>query len=559
MEEVSGMDYKRKHEYNEKNNKEIEIKDIHGIEIENFRLFKNQKVDLGKHITILSGRNGSMKSTLMGLISHIYRSDYRDVFGEQMQTVLKEVFKLSNINDTDTYKYHVYFEDMNQNLIKEPVNIDYRTQSKRHRIVPSGHGSGDGFFNLPSVYINLKRLYPLVDLGGPKSEGKVIYSEDEKEFISNFYEKILLVNSYKENDSYTVGSGSVKKKPIGPKNTFYDVESISSGEDNIGQIVSKLISFMRISNENKNDNIVGILGIDEFEASLHPIAQLNLFNYLLKWSKKYNVKIIISTHSLYLLKEIILQENEITRGNIVVNFISSEYKSENEYFIRKNPSYEDAMSELTLKPTEKEERMKVSVYVEDDVAKYYLLRILREKEITDKINIICDYKFSQKGGSYTSLASLANNFSAILYETRVIIVFDSDVDLSVIKHYKYVKKLPSLNENDFPLEKELVLYILSLSGDNKFFKDIGKQKEAFKQEFSEHNIPIDIEKATNTRGIRIFKNWFDSNKSESKKYITRMVRDNNDYYITFKLEFIKMVNEILLKHNLVPVKNTGQK
>lgn len=553
------MDYKRKYEYNDKNNKEIEIKDIHGIEIENFRLFKDQKVDLGKHITVLSGRNGSMKSTLMGLISHIYRSDYNDVFDRPMQTKLNEVFKLSKTNDTDTYTYHVLFEDIDNNLIKEPVKIDFREQSGRHRIVPSGHGSGDGFFNFQSIYINLKRLYPLVDLAGPKSENKVIFSEDEKEFISNFYEKILLVNSYKQNDSYTVGSGSVKKKPIGPKNTFYDVESISSGEDNIGQIVSKLISFMRISNENKKDKIIGILGIDEFEASLHPIAQLNLFNYLLAWSKKNNVKIIISTHSLYLLKEIILQENEITNGNIVVNFISSEYKSENEYFIRKNPSYEDAMSELTLKPAEKEEKMKVSVYVEDDVAKHYLLRILKEKEVTDKINIICDYKDDQKGSSYTSLASLANNFSTILYETRVIIVFDSDVDLNAIKHYKYVKKLPSLNGDNFPLEKELVLYILSMSGDDKFFKDMGKQKEVFKQEFSECNIPIDIEKAKNTRGIRNFKNWFNSNKSASKKYITRMVRDNNDYYKNFKLEFIKMANEILLKHNLVPIKNTGQK
>lgn len=557
------MTYKRKHEYNIINNKGIEFKDIHAIEIDNFRLFNNQTVELGKYITVLSGRNGSMKSTLMGLIAHIYRTEFTDVFGQLMQTKLKEVFKLSKINDTEAYNYYVLFEDIDNNLIKEPVKIDFRKSDERHRIVPSGHVSGDGFFNLSSVYLNLKRLTPLVDLkvdiDDIISEKEELYTDDEKKFISKFYEQVLLVNNFKENDTYSAGFGNIKKNPVGPKNTFYDVESISSGEDNLGQIVSKLVSFMRIEKEHKNAHLIGLLSIDEFEASLHPIAQLNLFEFLMSWSKKYKVKIILSTHSLYLLKEIILKEHAIKNGDIVVNFISSEFKSENEFFIRKNPSFEDAMSELTLKPAEKENRMKVSVYVEDDIAKHYLLRILKEKEITNKLNIICEYKNSQKGTPYSSLASLANNFSNILYESRVFIVFDPDVDLDVVKEYKYVSKLPTLSGKNFPIEKELVLYILNLPGDNKFFSNINKQKEMFKQEFMKFRIPLDIDDVYKTTSTDVFKKWFDSNKNESKKYITRMVKNETEFYNKFKLEFIESVNKILLDHNLVPIKSSGQK
>lgn len=40
------------------------------IEIKNFRLFQNQTIFLGKYITVLSGRNSTGKSTLLGMIAN---------------------------------------------------------------------------------------------------------------------------------------------------------------------------------------------------------------------------------------------------------------------------------------------------------------------------------------------------------------------------------------------------------------------------------------------------------------------------------------------------------
>ena len=93
----------------------------------------------------------------------------------------------------------------------------------------------------------------------------------------------------------------------------------------------------------------GILCIDEFESSLHPVAQLRLFEYLYRWSAKYNVQIVISTHSLHLIQDLYLRHAaNLAAGRIVINFVSKSSASEDNFPILHNPDYELAYKELTL-------------------------------------------------------------------------------------------------------------------------------------------------------------------------------------------------------------------
>lgn len=65
-------------------------------------------------------------------------------------------------------------------------------RSNRFRLVPSGSETGDGFFTLPTVYINLKRLFPLVEFSEKDVNRKIVsYNENEKKKISTFYERIF--------------------------------------------------------------------------------------------------------------------------------------------------------------------------------------------------------------------------------------------------------------------------------------------------------------------------------------------------------------------------------
>ena len=58
-------------------------------------------------------------------------------------------------------------------------------------------------------------------------------------------------------------------------------ETQSVGQDNIGYIVSALVDFYLHKKRTENYN-GGILCIDEIDASLHPNAQLRLFDLLAK-------------------------------------------------------------------------------------------------------------------------------------------------------------------------------------------------------------------------------------------------------------------------------------
>ncbi|MFO3702740.1 ATP-binding protein [Staphylococcus felis] len=546
------MEFKRKTNFGYTKNKDIIIRKIKGINIENFRLFDNEKIDLGSNITVFSGRNGTMKSTVMGLISHIYRTTEKNVFGNYMQTRQSEIFRLSISKDNEKYLYHILFEDIENNLITEPVEIYVDSNKKRHRIVPSSHESDGGFFKLCSVYLNLKRLYPLVDIPRIDHDKKAEYSQEENDFISDFYEKILLRDEFNSHEHYTAVKSGIKKFPIGPKDSYYDVDALSSGEDNLSQIVGVLVSFMRVYKSNSNNQyLTGILAIDEFDSSLHPIAQLNLFKYLLKWSKQYNVQLLISTHSLYLIKEVLFMRKEIQDGEIVINFITNGYKPNNKLSILKNPTYSTALKELSLKTEQPEEIKKLQIYVEDEIASHCLKRILNSILITERINIVYKYNDSQGGISWTLLKSIANNFGNILTETMSIIVFDQDVDITLKLNYKYVLRFPRLTATPMPFEKELIVYILQMDSNNKFFAKNNTSKEILRQEFAEYKIPLSIEKIKESKKLKQEKEWFNNNLTRNKEFLSYMINDNSKIYEEFRENFISISNEIL-KINSLP-------
>ena len=543
------LEFHDKKHYGYTDNKNIIINKIYGIKIDHFRGIENVTLELGDNITLISGRNGTMKSTLMGLISHPFSSKENDIFNKRMETKLSEVFKLSKEKDKKQYSYNLNMSVGNNENLEENVKISYRQNGNRHRIVVSGHDSGDGNFSLPSVYLNLKRLYPLVELNN-LTNNIINYSQEEKNFISTFFEKVLLKTEFNQFDSFNGKIANLEKNPLGPLKANYDVNSISSGEDNMGTIVNVLISFMRIYNKNHDKKkLTGLLSIDEFEASLHPISQFNLFNFLLKWSKKYNVQIILSTHSLFLLEEALKMEDKINNNTIKLNFITNRFESKTN--ILKNPSYNIAREELILRCTEPDKKIKVKILCEDDVAEKFIKKIIGTK-ISKFCSFQCKTKEAQDGVSYKLLAKLVKNYPVLLKERMTIVIADADVEEKELKNKEYDKWLIIPSKDKLPLEKELVKYILSLNPDNKFFKNNNKTQEMFRQEFSENSIPLTTNEIYNNN-TNYYKNWFESvPKRELNKYITHLINDENnkEIYDNFKDDFNNMVNSILKENGL---------
>lgn len=554
------MSYKSKNEYKLIDNKtDISINQIIGIEIDDFRLFKNQKFPLGKNMTLVSGRNGTMKSTLMGLVAQPYRTEFSDLYEKTMHTKFSDVFKFSTKKDRDDYLYHIKMIVNGGLKLIEPIPLYFQpgnpnskfSKKDRHRIVPSGRNKGDGYFTLPSVYINLKRLYPLIE--SKKIERiEVYYSEKEKQFISNFYERILLRTEFNKFEKFNAEMGNISKNTTGPRDSYYDVESISSGEDNLSYIADVLISFMRVYSENKKnglDIMTGLLSIDEFDASLHPIAQLNLFKFLLQWSRDYNVQILISTHSLYLIQEVMKLTPEIDNERIKMNFIASGFQSDDSLKIYTNPSYELAYKELTLtEPQKKEHLVKAKILCEDE-AEIKLLKKILGKNLNKYIDYQCTVTEDQKGTGKQLLKQLCSNFPKILKETRSIIIFDADCTEKIsFKNFQNFFVTPSLY--NLPIEKELVNFVLSLDGSSSIFSDLKMTKDQFKQSFSEYSISLNTLKTNDTKA-KYYKNWHTEYGKLSGMLLTRYVKVNKLVFDDFKQNILELIN-LMFEENGLP-------
>ena len=87
----------------------------------------------------------------------------------------------------------------------------------------------------------MKRLLPIVD-----TNAKPIDEKTEKslaKFVADGYMKILQKEAF-ANPVEIIDKG--KKQTFGPgKNEVYDYKTISSGEDNIGNILSKMHAFLK--------------------------------------------------------------------------------------------------------------------------------------------------------------------------------------------------------------------------------------------------------------------------------------------------------------------------
>lgn len=541
-----------KHNYSEASKKLFPL-----LNITNFRLFNKQNVKLGKHITVLSGRNGTMKTSIMGLICHIFKSEHkRDIFNKPFHTKLSDVFKLSLQKDNTRYNYDIQLKVDNEYYIQEPIKLFPNKRAERFRIVPSGNEKGDGFFELPNRYLNLKRLYPLVEIEDLKKSNNVEYTEEEKDFIAEFYESVLLKDSFGQFNTYTANFGTKGKNTIGPSNSFYDIDSISSGEDNLGTIANTLVSFNRLFETKKNVNeLTGILSIDEFEASLHPIAQFNLLKFLYSWSKEKQVKILLTTHSLSLLQNIYKKfENQLAHEDIIINFLATDYFPENQIAILKNPKFSLAIQELTLSPEEKSDNdLKVKILCEDDVAEHAIKRIISNNTVIQRCKFVKSMSNDNNGISYTTLIKLSKSYPVLLKETNSVVIVDGDIPLPPNTRYDKILSIPTINDSNLPIEKEIVKYILTLNNDDIFFRNFKKTKEMFKKDFKEFGIPLNVEIYKN-HNIACFKNWYSKNKRDAQKYVNKMIKNEPTTYETFKIQFIRYVNKIL-EENGLPIIN----
>ncbi|WP_455129252.1 AAA family ATPase [Pseudoramibacter alactolyticus] len=543
-------------------NKDVAFKSIDAISIDSFRSLKNKKLPLGENITLISGKNGTMKSTLLGLIAHPFSSpnNAKDLYGKDLKTDMREVFKLSPEKDKEIYRYNLEATGiLNGELIpfSEPIRVYPR--DNRHRVtVGKDNSRGLGNFSLNTCYVNLKRLFPIIDTTAKNVGNSFNLSSEYREFLYKGYLRILQRESF--NNAVPI-SDQKEKYTFGPNHDqYYDYNSISSGEDNLGNILLKLWAFMKHPIHPQNNQtechkcLNGIFCIDEIEAGLHPVAQEKLFDFLLSWSQKYNVQIVATTHSLYLIQyalKIQLMNNNDKK--IYVNMISTNGVSKNNYNFIVNPDYNTAYKELTFKNTNDfNDLYKVSVLCEDEMAKKFISTLMGRK-ITRHIEFIYGITGDpdNPGTSANSLNALIKNGQKLIKDC--IVIYDADQNIEKIKKrfpQQAILKLPI--ESDLPVEKAIVLYIYNLPGDDQFFTiKTKKEKGYYISSFADQNILHlkDIEFVKNSN-VKPYKFWADQHKKMFNSALNLMIKSNENLYTKFKNDLITYINKILSEKSL---------
>ncbi|MCW2038069.1 AAA family ATPase [Xanthomonas campestris] len=277
--------------------------------VEKFRALNNVEVGFGDYITVVCGKNGTSKSSILGIAAQIFSFDkdydkgeaisFRQIAGGPFKSQYSEHFRISDRFDVPgSMKVNIELHDgFSNQAATATLELMSRKNSPRpvvrHNSTATGNSNTSRNFTHPVIFLSLKRLFPIAD-----RDYKVI----DFEYLENHKQEFIgLTNELLNRSSIlaTGTGGSINSAVAHGEN--YDQESVSAGEDNAGQIVLAVMSFRKLKSEYTHYK-GGLLLIDEADAGLFPTAQINLLRMLERECKSLNLQVVMTSHSPVLIE-----------------------------------------------------------------------------------------------------------------------------------------------------------------------------------------------------------------------------------------------------------------
>ncbi len=260
---------------------------LDSLHIQNYRLFKDLKIEKLGQVNLIAGKNNSGKTALLEalrilgsdannlIINDIIakRGDFQlgidscfsSLVGNSTTVNIVDHIKINGISIDALFGYRVTFEEFYLNKFKkfEAFNLEAKTLVSNPII-------GDVIY-LPLIF--------------------------ENENDAKFWDKISLTP--KEEDVIKI----LKIIDNSIKIVRYDsgnIKVLLEGEDkprlmkNLGEGVNRLFS-IALALVNAQDKM---LLIDEFEVGLHHSVQTQLWEIIFKYAKEWNIQVFATTHSL---------------------------------------------------------------------------------------------------------------------------------------------------------------------------------------------------------------------------------------------------------------------
>lgn len=436
------------------------------LKIEKFRALNNVEIEFGSHITVICGKNGTSKSSILGIAAQIFSFEkdyvkdeslsYRQITGGDFKSQYRDHFRISDTFDIPgSMKVDIELQDGYTNQTAT-AKLELMRRGKSPRPVVRNNSAAVGNksrnFTHPVIFLSLKRLYPIANRE---------YNVIDSAYLNTHSKKFIgLTNELLNRSSSraTGTEGTISSAVAHGDN--YDQESVSAGEDNAGQIVLAIMSFRKLK-EDYPDYKGGLLLIDEADAGLFPTAQINLLKMLDRECKDLNIQVVMTSHSPTLI-EYAFEQSQTYRNRYKTVYLSNTY---GDVQIMQNMSWPQISADIntrTIAASPKSSLPKINIYFEDKEGFDLFKTIMNRQPLKKFTNPLADITLGCS--NYIQLIQK----KVTEFSERSIVCLDADVAQSIHgKKFKTVLLLPG----HLPPDQLIFEYLYNLPSDHTFWRN----------------------------------------------------------------------------------------
>jgi len=443
------------------------------LKIEKFRALKNVEIEFADHITVICGKNGTSKSSILGIAAQIFsfEKDYakdemlsfRQIAGGAFKSQYSEHFRISEKFDvpgsmTVNIELHDGYSEQAATAKLELM----KRQSTRGNTLPRpvvrnnstafGSSNTSRNFTHPVIFLSLKRLFPIAARDYKISDHEYL-EKHKSEFIRLTNELLNRSSSHATGTDGTLSSAVAHGES-------YDHESVSAGEDNAGQIILALMSFRKLKDEYP-DYKGGLLLIDEADAGLFPTAQVNLLKMLDRECKNLNLQVVMTSHSPVLIEHAFEQSQQFRRRYKTV-YLSNTY---GDVQVMQDWSWAQISADIntkTIATSSGATLPSINVYFEDKEAADFFAALMSRQPIKKFTNPMSEITL----GCANYLQLIQKKIPE--FAQKSIVCLDADQELNIKgKNLKTVVLLPGA----LPPDQLIFEHLYNLPADHEFWKN----------------------------------------------------------------------------------------
>lgn len=380
----------------------LEEIEINGNGGSGLRGINSIKVRFDAPVTVISGKNGAGKSTILSLSALAFHgtSAFPAKNSRNGKYYTFQDFFFKGHSDPNITGVEISWKYKN---ISQPLTIKKRSDKwMRYERRPKR----------PVYFIGISRCVPAIEQSVLRGHfGKQSKSHKQKPLTPDAISHISEILGRKYESAETRESSKYKLRSC-RNGASYTSFNMGTGED----IVIDLLSTLYTAETNS------LIIIEEIELGLHPSAQKKLAQSLPKIALDKKIQIIISSHSEYII------DNLPRESRLFIE------KGEPEHFVNYRPSTRTALSSLT-----NDSQAELLIFCEDEFAKS-LIQSALPQHLRRRVHIV-------PTGADSELIASVTHHNRAGHKHKTLVIWDGDVSFTKIKKWatEELKKNPSLH------------------------------------------------------------------------------------------------------------------